>query len=155
MEISVSMRTPRTYLGNCVGRLHLRGFGQAIPGRLERYDPERNAWETMPSVRTGRYLLAAAILDGFIYVAGGKNHSWLSSVERCDVKNQSCRSWPDMHHQDSDQFALVTCKANCLTPALGNAVERYDPGLCAMCEYVAKLPKARWRLQWVCIIVGP
>lgn len=50
---------------------------------VERYDPNADAWSAGPHLQEARFGAAAAVIDGFIYVAGGHDgrHA-ISSVER-------------------------------------------------------------------------
>ena len=52
---------------------------------VERYDPAKNAWEAVTPMSTARRALAAAVVDGKLYVMGGHDgQNWLSSIERYD-----------------------------------------------------------------------
>jgi N-acetylneuraminic acid mutarotase len=57
---------------------------------VERYDPEKNAWEAVAPMSTARDASAAAVVDGKLYVMGGYDRqNRLSSVEQYDpVKDE-------------------------------------------------------------------
>ena len=52
---------------------------------VERYDPALDAWEAVAPLAAARANLAAAVLDGKLYVMGGNDENeTLSSLERYD-----------------------------------------------------------------------
>jgi hypothetical protein len=54
---------------------------------VERYTPEQNLWEVIPSMARARSDASAASLNGRIYVAGGfTGTEVLNSVESYDPK---------------------------------------------------------------------
>jgi N-acetylneuraminic acid mutarotase len=66
---------------------------------VERYDPEQDRWQPMPPLPTPREHLAAAALDGVIYVAGGRVGSLqsnLATFEAFDTRSLRWEMLPDM-----------------------------------------------------------
>ena len=43
--------------------------------QVERYDPQRDCWKTLPSLQKGRIGDGAAVLNGKIFVCGGENNN--------------------------------------------------------------------------------
>jgi N-acetylneuraminic acid mutarotase len=75
------MPTPRQYLAAVVGPdglIYAIGgireiSGENVTGRVEAYDPERNAWTVRAPLPTPRYGLSAVVgVDGRIYAIGGQ-----------------------------------------------------------------------------------
>ena len=65
---------------------------------MERFDPASNTWEAMPSMATGRYNCASAVMDGKLYVFGGfgTHESVLDSVESFDPATNEWARMPLM-----------------------------------------------------------
>lgn len=82
----------------------------------------------MESMYCARYAYAAAVLDGYFYVAGGtgSHHTILNTVEFYDPKNDDWTQVSGMNIPRRD-FALV--ESNGFLYAMGNneILERYDP----------------------------
>lgn len=57
----------------------------------ERYDSQRNVWETIASMNIARNKASTAIYNSCIYIAGGMNEKWYvkRSVERYDPKSNT------------------------------------------------------------------
>ncbi|KAK6758430.1 hypothetical protein RB195_015947 [Necator americanus] len=82
----------------CGGVLDKDTSYQEISSSVEVYDPNTNLWEYGVSMRTSRHLAAVAVLDGYIYVMGGRNQSCVfSSVERFCIGMRNWERVPDMH----------------------------------------------------------
>jgi N-acetylneuraminic acid mutarotase len=81
-------------LGGYTGRGDLRGETSS----LFRYDPERNRWSRLPSAPTKRAALAAAVIGGKLYAAGGANSSAgaLKTLEIYDFRRRRWSRGPDM-----------------------------------------------------------
>ncbi|MGH9227083.1 MAG: Kelch repeat-containing protein [Acidimicrobiales bacterium] len=66
-------------------------------GALERYDPVRDAWETLPAMPTPRGGLGAAFLSGRLVAAGGEDSSDVyPQVEAFDVATGTWSTLPSM-----------------------------------------------------------
>lgn len=82
----------------------------------------------MEAMYCARYAYAAAVLDGYFYVAGGtgSHHTILNTVEFYDPKNDDWTHVSGMNIPRRD-FALV--ESNGFLYAMGNneILERYDP----------------------------
>lgn len=61
-------------------------------GELDVYDPATNVWTTKASIPTARWGAAAGVIDGKLFVAGGKGagHSVLDKME---MYNPATNSW--------------------------------------------------------------
>ncbi|XP_043247543.1 kelch-like protein diablo isoform X2 [Amphibalanus amphitrite] len=65
--------------------------------RLLRFDPQLNKWEEMASMAFARSELGLAVLDGFLYAAGGWDGSArLDSVERYNTETNSWEQLPPL-----------------------------------------------------------
>ena len=92
------MPTPRRFasaaVDNC-GRIYVIGGGSPnfmppFTNIVERYSPDTDTWETLPSMPTNR--VSAAIttdLDGRIWVMGGFNGTQLTAVEVFDPESKT------------------------------------------------------------------
>ena len=89
--------TPRDHLAAAAdGQAVYAVGGRALdPNRmftaLERYDPARDAWESLPAMPTARGGLGASLLDGRLIVSGGESSSVVfPQVEAYDL---GARTW--------------------------------------------------------------
>jgi len=57
-----------------------------------RYDPDTNAWTTLPPMPTARSNFVTAVIDNKIYCAGGNVH-WPNATNRVDVYDPATNSW--------------------------------------------------------------
>ena len=116
------------------------GFALSALATFYRYDSMANVWEAMAPMSTARYALAAAAVDGKLYVMGGDDgQNGLSSVERYDpAKN----AWEAVAPMSTARFALAAAVFDGKLYVMGgddgrnglSSVERYDP---ARNEWVA------------------
>ena len=127
--------------------------GGSAPGSvplatLHRYDSMANAWEAVASMSTARQSLAAAVVDGKLYVMGGADgQNRLSSVERYDpAKNAWEAVAPMSAARSGSAAAAVDGKLYVMGGHDGqnqlSSVERYDPAKNAW-EAVAPMSAAR------------
>ena len=90
------MPTPRTFLAGIVVSKSIFVIGGAMDGRpqiqrptglVERYDPEAQKWEGMPSLQKPRIQPAIGLRNGKIYVIGGmiENRKITSTIEELDL----------------------------------------------------------------------
>jgi hypothetical protein len=81
-------------LGGYTGRGDLRGEVSA----LLRYDPRRDRWSRLPNAPTKRAALAAGVIGGKLYAAGGANTSdgALAKLEIYDFAQRRWSRGPDM-----------------------------------------------------------
>ncbi len=96
---------------------------------VECYDPERDQWmlvEKMPSARSN---LAAAELNGSIYVCGGFNEGRPSVCERFDHRTDR---WESLASMNEERYSFSLVAANGRLYAVGGhgdltkSVEMYD-----------------------------
>jgi Kelch motif len=85
------------------GRVYVLGGYSAATGlgrevaTLYRYDPGRDRWRRLPSAPTARAALAAGVIRGRLYAAGGAaGGEALTTLEIYDVARRRWRSGPDM-----------------------------------------------------------
>lgn len=76
----------------------------------------------------GRFSYSAAIMNGKIYVAGGKNSpdSFLFSAECYDPTEGKWTKIANMNHSRAD-FGLVELRGSLYAMGHHKAIERYDP----------------------------
>lgn len=100
----------------------------------------------MEAMYCARYAYAAAVLDGYFYVAGGtgSHHTILNTVEFYDPKNDDWTQVSGMNIPRRD-FALV--ESNGFLYAMGNneILERYDPRQDLWT--VVRIQFARWPVE--------
>ncbi len=84
-------------------RIHAVGGATAFGGRAtlsgahEAYDPEARVWQALDDLPAPRDHLAAAGLDGVLYVAGGRELSLETNTARLDIySDRAWRQGPDM-----------------------------------------------------------
>jgi N-acetylneuraminic acid mutarotase len=100
------MPTPRDHLSSAVveGRIFVIGGRQPDVGPLfkdlnqnERYDPANDTWHSFKPLPTNRSGLAAAPIDGTIYVIGGEStKKTFNATEKYDPSTDSWTSEPAM-----------------------------------------------------------
>ena len=72
---------------------------------MERYDPDRDAWEKVAPLSDRRINFGVAVLHGFIYVVGGHNGGqYLNSVERYDPHQDCWKTVASMGMPRTGQF---------------------------------------------------
>ena len=115
-----------------------------------RYDSMANVWEAMAPMSTARDDLAAAVVDGKLYVMGGHGTDYesLSSVERYDpAKN----AWEAVAPTSTARYCSAAAVVDGKLYVMGgyddqndahSSVERYDPAKNAW-EAVAPMSTAR------------
>jgi N-acetylneuraminic acid mutarotase len=59
---------------------------------VEKYDPVSNTWSKVASMPTARFYHMAAVVDGRIYVMGGKK-DWLRSSDSVEVYDPAKNQW--------------------------------------------------------------
>jgi len=106
---------------------------------LEVYDPNSNSWASsttgaIASMRTARYGLAAAAINGKIYAIGGfDGRNYLNTVE---VYDPGSNSWSTAASMPTARSSLAAADASGLIYAVGgiafklsasSATEQYSP----------------------------
>ena len=79
------------------GRLYVAGGdgGDISLASAERFDPQRNLWESLPPMSYERDKASAAAMGGRRYVCGGGNsHEAARSVERFDPERNQWETLP-------------------------------------------------------------
>ncbi|KAI8487135.1 PREDICTED: kelch-like protein 24 [Branchiostoma belcheri] len=82
--------------------------GETSMSQAWRYNPALNSWTRMGSLKKGRADHGITVLNGKVYVVGGENRSWLSSVE---VYNEKTNKWAKVAplKQAVSSFGIATC----------------------------------------------
>jgi N-acetylneuraminic acid mutarotase len=106
-------------------------------GLVEEYDPLRNLWSTKARIPTERASAAAVVVDGYIYVMGGRDgNTVLASLERYDP---STNSWSKRAAMPTARWFLMAAEVGGKIYAIGgiagtgnqrkdlDVVEVYDP----------------------------
>ena len=85
------------------GRVYVLGGYSSSTGlddevaTLYRFNPRRDRWRRLPSAPTARGALAAGVIDGRLYAAGGaSSHTALATLEIYDFARRRWSSGPDM-----------------------------------------------------------
>ena len=127
-------------LSTCHGKLYLIG-GNVSSGTSERYEPSLDLWTSGKApegdVSEVRGCAAAATLQGFLYVVGGKSKSndgkRLSTVQKY---NPDTNIWQDVSPLSSPRSSICAVADGTYLYAIGgmsdtgkfvNIVERFDP----------------------------
>ena len=123
--------------------------GSVLLATLHRYDSMANAWEAVASMSTARQSLAAAAIDGKLYVMGGYDgQNRLSSVERFDPVTNA---WEAVAPMSTARFCPAAAAIDGKLYVMGGSdgqhrfssvVERFDPAKNAW-EAVAPMSTAR------------
>lgn len=106
-------------------------------GLVEEYDPLRNLWSNKAQIPTKRASAAAVVVDGYIYVMGGRDgNTVLASAERYD---SSTNSWSKTAAMPTARWFLMAAEVGGKIYAIGgiagtgdqrqdlDVVEVYDP----------------------------
>lgn len=91
----------RAYLAvtECKGRIYaIGGFDGKYMNSVERYDPERDVWEPVASMKVERSSAAAVCCEGKIYVMGGWNGIACRTIECYDPAHDSWQLACTMEH---------------------------------------------------------
>ena len=118
LEYLTTLPTPRVSMSFLAysGTLYLIGGMNPNTGGIltlfEGYNPNSNTWQSYPSLKSGRYHLGAAALNGHIYAFGGigdsegEINSQLKSVECFSL--DSCQ-WSSVKPLPSARAAMASC----------------------------------------------
>jgi N-acetylneuraminic acid mutarotase len=108
------------------------GLNQEV-ATLYRYDPNRDRWRRLPSAPTARAALAAGVINGRLYAAGGAaGGRALTTLEIYDFARRRWRRGPDMATaREHLAGAVATGRFYALAGRSAgtnfDAVEAYDP----------------------------
>jgi N-acetylneuraminic acid mutarotase len=101
---------------------------------LYRYEPGRDRWRRLPSAPTARAALAAGVIGGRLYAAGGAaKGTALKTLEAYDFKRRRWRSGPDLptareHLAGAVAGGRFYALAGRSAGTNFDVVEAYDPG---------------------------
>jgi N-acetylneuraminic acid mutarotase len=121
------------------GRVYVVGGYSSATGldeevaTLYRYDPRRDRWRRLPSAPTPRGGLAAGVIRGKLYAAGGANASGaLATLEVYDFRTRRWRRGPDLatprdHLAGAVSGGRFYALAGRDSGTNYNVVEAYDP----------------------------
>ena len=137
--------------GNCWSTDTSKSFNSMISFNLKE---PTGAWTIMQqTMKKPRRCAGCAVLDGYIYMCGGKSHNtmWLSSCERFHISSQTWYAISDMNHKRSE-FGMV--KQNDRLYAMGgcdrphsflSSVEVFDPNIGTWINSTSmNIPRARF-----------
>lgn len=95
---------------------------------ISSFDSEKSEWKEMKAMNVPRSDAAAAVLNGFIYVAGGTgDFGTLNSVELYDPK---CDEWIEIKSINEKRSSFALTEWNGYLYAMGGGcpiIEKYDP----------------------------
>ena len=100
-DINMFCGSRRAYLAvtECEGRIYaIGGFDGKYMNSVERYDPERDVWEPVASMKVERSSAAAVCCEGKIYVMGGWNGIACRTIECYDPAHDSWQLACTMEH---------------------------------------------------------
>jgi N-acetylneuraminic acid mutarotase len=88
----------------------LMGYARETLSTNEAYDPAINKWITKASLPTGRHHAASAVVDGKLYVIGGRNTNFLQRLylddnEMYDIKTDT---WQKLESMPTNRSASDT-----------------------------------------------
>ena len=113
--------------------------GETSPGRstvssIERFDPAKNIWQELASMKSSRRGLGVGVLDGHLYAVGGSDGTQaLRIVERYDPR---LNFWARVADMNEERSSVATASLGGFLYAVGGydgvtsclrTVERYDP----------------------------
>jgi len=112
------------------------GFFQGYRNWVEVYNPETNAWSIISSMPTGRYMLAAAAVDGKIYAIGGRSFwGWVGA--QVEMYDPETNTWTFKASMPTARYGLEVAVVDGKIYAIGGTstytfetlrtVEMYDP----------------------------
>lgn len=95
---------------------------------LCRFDTKTKEWSRLPVTINNRYYCSATVMNGCIYVAGGRENDRkeLKSVEKYDPKVNRWKNLAAMNESRSN-FALVNSGGFLYAIGSAYSVERYNP----------------------------
>jgi N-acetylneuraminic acid mutarotase len=111
------------------------GYDRAL-NATESYDPDTNQWVTHSSMPTTRHHAASAVVDGNIYVIGGRIAEELHNVDLIEKYDPVLDQWTtDLEPMPSKRSGIGATSVNGSIYILGgeqnqgtfNDNERYDP----------------------------
>ena len=111
------------------------GYARALNAN-EAYDPVTNQWTVKSDMPTARHHAASAVVDGEIYVIGGRIGEELNNVDSIEKYNPVYDSWTvDLEPMPSKRSGNAATSLNGDIYVLGgeqnegtfNENERYDP----------------------------
>mmetsp|Transcript_15452 Transcript_15452/g.31041 ORF Transcript_15452/g.31041 Transcript_15452/m.31041 type:complete len:448 (-) Transcript_15452:803-2146(-) len=116
-------------------------------GACERYSPASNQWSSIASMRTARQETAAAAVNGYVYVFGGRNPNNLNIVEKYNPNTNQWTTAASMGTARKSFDAVVFAGFIYVFGGTGDggglsSVERYSPGADTW-EYTASMGLAR------------
>jgi N-acetylneuraminic acid mutarotase len=125
--------------------------GMVSPGVVERYDPAADAWSRRAALPTPRHGLAAAAIDGLIYVVGGSDGRRASGA--LEIYDPAADAWTRGPPLPTPRARLAAAAVGGRLYAIGGspdccgggtsaAVEVYDPATGAW-SAAAPLPSPR------------
>ncbi|MFQ5709401.1 MAG: kelch repeat-containing protein [bacterium] len=123
-----AMPTARAEMSVAVldGKIYVMG-GRDANGKVldvvERYDPAKDKWETLPPLRQDRFNAAAVAFEGKIFVLGGRSGEGevLKKVEFFDFSKDKWENFPNLDEDREGHMAVVL---NNTLYALGGSDEK-------------------------------
>jgi len=131
-----AMPTARQYFGIAVhqNKIYTIGGGWWDPdeGRVpsnvnEVYDPLTDTWETMESMPTARSDLSANVVNGKIYLIGGRTGSQYSTVALNEVYDPATNSWVTKEPMPYPVVGYASAAVDGKIYVIGGQDEFHDP----------------------------
>ncbi len=107
--------------------------GNAGMSSVERFDPKNSQWQFVSRMQKGRFWHDVAVLDGLIYVCGGKSN-YGHYLRDCERYNQERNRWEMVTPMNKERVAFNLVTVSGQLYAVGKFegdekyfVESYDP----------------------------
>ena len=128
--------------------------GETSPGRttvnsIERFDPTKNSWQGLASMRTCRRGVGVAILNGYLYAVGGSDG--IRALKLAERYDPACDSWTQIADMQENRSSVTAVALGEYFYAIGGytgvtsclqSVERYNPSSNSW-SYVASMTVPR------------
>jgi N-acetylneuraminic acid mutarotase len=129
------MPTPRAGFGIAVylGRIYVIGGGygvypnRTVTGVNEVYDPATDTWETKSLMPTKRSGMCATVVDGKIYVLGGRTGEQYSTVDLNEVYDPETDTWTTKEPIPYPVVGYASAVVDGKIFVLGGQDEYHDP----------------------------
>lgn len=94
------------------------------------FDTENNTWETMMAMKDDRFCASAAILNGYIYMAGGFTFTKSSQDNSVVMYDPRTNEWTGAAGMNKPRRSFTLLESNGFLYAMGGnriKIERFDP----------------------------
>ena len=128
--------------------------GETTPGRttvgsIEQFNPTKNTWQELTSMKTCRRGVGVAILNGYLYAVGGSDG--IHALKLAEKYDPTCDTWTQVADMNENRSSVAAAALGEYFYAIGGytgvtsclqSVERYDP-ITDVWTYVASMTVPR------------